>query len=64
MNPQSIAGTTVLIGLFVQDVDQVMAKAIEAGAIVLSPAEIYDYRYRQGEIQDPFGHVWMIEMKI
>jgi len=54
----------VLIGLFVQDVDQVMAKAIEAGAIVLSPAEIYDYRYRQGEIQDPFGHVWMIEMKI
>ncbi len=57
-------GTTVLIGLFVPDVDQVMAKAIEAGAIVLSAAQSYDYGYRQGEIQDPFGHVWMIEMKV
>lgn len=64
LHPQSIPGTTVLIGLFVPDVDAVMNKAVEAGAIVLSPAQSYDYGYRQGEIQDPFGHVWMIEMKI
>jgi PhnB protein len=63
-NPQDINGTTVLIGLFVPDVDQVMDKAIAAGAIVLSPTQSYDYGYRQGEIKDPFGHVWMIEMKI
>lgn len=64
INPQSINGTTVLIGLFVDDVDRVMNKAIKAGAIVLSPAQSYDYGYRQGEIKDPFGHVWLIEMKI
>jgi len=41
-----------------------MAKATEAGATVISPAQSYDYGYRQGEIKDPFGHVWLIEMKI
>lgn len=63
-SPHDIHGTTVFIGLFVSDVDQVMDKAIAAGAIVLSPAQSYDYGYRQGEIKDPFGHVWMIEMRI
>lgn len=62
--PQKINGTTALIGLFVTDVDKVIASAIEAGAILLSPAQSYDYGYRQAEIKDPFGHVWLIEMKI
>lgn len=63
-NPQGINGTTILIGLFVPKVDEVISKAIAAGATLVSPAESYDYGYRQGEIKDPFGHVWMIEMKI
>jgi PhnB protein len=61
-NPQHINGTTVLIRLFVSNADDVMAKAIDAGATVLSPAQSYDYRYRQREIKDPFGHVRLIEM--
>lgn len=63
-SPERVNGTTVLIGLFVEDVDAVINKALEAGAEVVSPAQSYDYGYRQGEIKDPFGHVWMIEMKI
>jgi len=63
-NPEKINGITTLIGLFVTDVDDVMNKAIAAGGIVISPAQSYDYGYRQGEIKDPFGHVWLIEMKI
>jgi PhnB protein len=63
-SPNKFNGTTVIIGLFVQDVDAVMSKAVEAGAVVLSPAQNYDYGYRQGEIKDPFGHIWMIEAKI
>jgi len=63
-NPVKFNGTTVLIGLFVTDVDSVMAKAIQAGAVILSPAQDYDYGYRQAAIKDPFGHTWMIEMKI
>ena len=63
-SPGRISGTTVFIGLFVEDVDAVMNKAIAAGAEVFSPAQSYDYGYRQGEIKDPFGHYWMIEMRI
>jgi PhnB protein len=63
-SPEKINGTTTLIGLFVPDVDTVINKAIAAGATVISPAQDYDYGYRQGEIKDPFGHQWMIEMKI
>ncbi|MCW3108573.1 MAG: bleomycin resistance protein [Segetibacter sp.] len=63
-SPQKFNGTTVLIGLFVSDVDSVMAKAIRAGAVIVSPTQSYDYGYRQGEFKDPFGHIWMIEMKI
>jgi len=63
-NPQGINGTTTLIGLFVSDVDKIIAKSIDAGATLVSPAQSYDYAYRQGEIKDPFGHVWLIEMKI
>jgi len=63
-SPVEHKGTTTLIGLFVPDVDVVISRAVAAGAVVTSPAESYDYGYRQGEIKDPFGHVWLIEMKI
>jgi PhnB protein len=57
-------GGTVIIGLFVDDVDRVMQNAVAAGAQLISPAQDYDYGYRQGEIKDPFGHLWMIQKKI
>jgi PhnB protein len=63
-SPEKINGTTTLIGIFVKDVDEVMKKAKEAGASIISPAQSYEYGYRQGQIKDPFGHHWMIEMKI
>lgn len=61
---QPSGGTTVLIGLFVPDVDAVISKALKAGAQLLNPAQDYDYGYRQGVVQDPFGHQWMIEKRI
>ncbi len=62
--PNSVKGVTALIGLFVDDVDSVINNALQAGATLLNPAQNYDYGYRQGNILDPFGHQWMIEMKI
>ena len=64
LEPGKVKGVTTLIGLFVNDVDSVMDSALKAGATLLSPAQDYDYGYRQGNILDPFGHQWMIEMKI
>jgi PhnB protein len=63
-SPAKINGITTLIGLFVADVEGVMSRAVDAGAVVLSPAQKYDYGYEQGVIKDPFGHHWMIEKKL
>jgi PhnB protein len=41
-----------------------MGRAIVTGAKETSPAQDYDYGYRQGEIKDPFGYIWLIKMKI
>lgn len=62
--PHRAKGITTLVGLFVEDVDLVVNNALGAGATLLNPAQDYDYGYRQAEILDPFGHQWMIEMKI
>lgn len=62
--PGAHNGVTAIIGLFVPDVDALMASALAAGAREFSPAQDYDYGYRQGEIIDPFGHRWLIQTRI
>ncbi|GAC1419850.1 MAG: hypothetical protein NVS9B7_24470 [Flavisolibacter sp.] len=42
----------------------VMNNAIKAGAKEISPVKDYEYGYRQGEIEAPFGHHWLIQKKI
>ena len=63
-SPDKHDGSTIRIGLFVPDVDEVMSKTIKAGAVEISPAQDYEYGYRQGIIKDPFGHYWQIQKKI
>jgi PhnB protein len=63
-SPDRNNGTTVRIGLFVSDVDDIMSKAIKAGAVEINPAQDYEYSYRQGTIKDPFGHYWQIQTNI
>lgn len=64
IEPGRNQGTTVTIGLFVNDVDATMKNAIAAGATEFSKAQDYDYGYRQGQVKDPFGHHWLIQKKI
>jgi PhnB protein len=63
-SPTALNHTTVIIGLFVDDVDAVVEKAVKAGATVIHPPQDYFYGYRQAEIADPFGHRWQIEKAI
>jgi len=60
-SPHSHNGITARMGLMVDNVDDVMETAILAGAREISSVQDYDYGYRQGEIEDPFGHKWIIE---
>jgi PhnB protein len=62
--PISAAGETLVVGLFVPDVDAVMHKAIQAGAAEINTSTVPDYSYRKGKFKDPFGHYWQIENRI
>lgn len=62
--PQSLGGTPVKIHLFVDDVDALAAQAIAAGAKVVRPVQDQFYGDRSGQIEDPFGHVWIISSHI
>lgn len=64
LTPQMCKGTTCAIGLWVDDVDQVLSHAVAAGAELLSPAVDFEYGYRQGSFKDPFGHEWVIQKVI
>jgi PhnB protein len=63
-SPERVGGSTVSIGLWVDDVNAVMANAQAAGAKITSPVQDYDYGYRQGGFTDPFGHHWQIQKDI
>jgi PhnB protein len=64
LEPVGAKGVTTVIGLFVPNVDEVMAKAIKAGATEISPATDHEYGYRQAMFLDPFGHYWQVQKKM
>jgi len=59
-SPQALRGTSVRIALFVDDPDAVFARAIEAGGKELFPMADQPYGLRQGRVEDPFGHHWLV----
>jgi PhnB protein len=61
LSPSTLNATSIVIGLLVDNPDEVAARAVAAGAIELSPVQEFDYGYRQGTIRDPFGHHWCLE---
>lgn len=59
-SPASIGGTAVTIHLHVDDADDVVRRAVEAGATIeREPADQF-YGERSGSFIDPFGHRWLI----
>ena len=63
-SPGTLGGTSVLLGVFVDDPDRMMASALAAGGKEISPMQDYFYGFRQGVVEDPFGHQWMIQKRI
>lgn len=64
LGPQSRGGTTVSLLIYVDDVDAVFERAIEAGATELKPLCDQFYGDRAGTVVDPWGHVWSIASRI
>jgi PhnB protein len=62
--PKALGGASVNLMLYVDDVDAVFARAIEAGATVVRPVQNQFYGDRLGALLDPFGHSWSIATHI
>ena len=60
LGPESIGGSPVSICLYVENVDEMFAASIAAGAKELKPVKDQFYGDRSGTLKDPYGHVWTI----
>jgi PhnB protein len=58
--PEAVGGTPVSIHLYIADVDDVVKRAVAAGAKATQPMQDKFYGDRAGGIIDPFGHSWYI----
>ncbi len=59
-SPESMDGTSARMILVLDNPDAAFAKAVQAGARVVSQVTDEPYGWRIGRIVDPFGHVWEI----
>jgi PhnB protein len=55
-----VAGSPFFLLIYVEDVDEVVARAVKLGATLKRPPENQFYGDRDGYIMDPFGHGWTI----
>ena len=56
--PQSLGGSPVSLMIYVDDVDAVFNRAVEAGATAKEALQDKFYGDRMGTVVDPFGHRW------
>jgi PhnB protein len=61
-SPDTLGGTAVSICLYVENVDEVFARALKEGARVKGDMEVKDQFHgdRSGTVIDPYGHEWYI----
>jgi PhnB protein len=58
--PKSLGGSPVSLMIYVDEVDTVFNRAVEAGATVKEAVADKFYGDRTGTVVDPFGHVWHV----
>jgi PhnB protein len=63
-SPATLGGSPVALFVYVEDVDDVFRRAIEAGATEVQPPEDHFYGDRVATLDDPFGHRWNVATHI
>jgi PhnB protein len=58
--PKELGGTSGSVFMYVEDVDEVVKQAVDAGATVTMEVADQFWGDRFGSVSDPFGHVWSI----
>ena len=62
--PKALGGSPVGLMLYMPDVDKVFNRALAAGAKETRPVKNQFYGDRSGNLEDPFGHKWIIATHI
>ena len=60
VSPKTLGGTPVTLSIYVEDVDQVFARALKGGATEVRAVQDQFYGDRSGMFDDPFGHRWNV----
>lgn len=63
-SPTPGAAATHSIGLYCPDVDEVVARAEQAGAMIRDPAQTFVTGDRFASILDPFGQRWTVMTRV
>ncbi len=63
-SPQTLGGTSVILNIYVPDVDALFGRAVAAGAKVIFPLKNQFYGDRCGRLEDPFGHMWIFSTRV
>jgi PhnB protein len=64
LGPRGDNGPSVLLHIHCDDVDQLFAQAIKAGATEVRPLTDHFYGERSATVRDPFGHEWQLGSQI
>lgn len=64
VGPKTRGGTSVSLMIYVEGVDIVFKRAIDAGGKQERPVKDEFYGDRSGTLLDPFGHRWMISTHV
>ena len=64
VSPTTVGGSPVSLLHYTEEVDEVFARAIAAGAVEERPVQDQFYGDRSGSLRDPFGHRWSISTHI
>jgi len=64
LGPKSRGGTTASLMVYLENVDTVFQRALDAGATEERPVADQFYGDRSGCVIDPFGHRWMLSTHI
>ena len=63
-SPTSAGATTFNLHIYSKDVDKLWSQAVAAGATPTMPLDNQFWGERYGKLQDPFGHIWSVSMRI
>jgi PhnB protein len=60
LSPLALGGTSFLLHLHVDDVDEFTRRVVAAGATLIMEPTTQFYGERSSRVRDPFGHEWLL----